>query len=278
MHLVRQNPLGGAWELVAKELIPFLELLDEKHPHLHRERSVLLKGWWQLAVKVHGRSMGGLAEELSPERRDRLVESAARHFGLLRKILRASPEHFVGKDSTGEVSDFYHEAFLVLCVFSPPWKRLKPLLLVFSEMTVPAVTSDLRSWPEPDRDPPPHPFSQIPRWIEIAMYPQNLQDQIKKDSSLQGLREEFAAFCLGRLKTKDQETSRLCRCRFPRVSTPLASVLRAGPRRFTRESRRPGASNRILASEQRSGRDRPRLCQESAQEDPASGPQETQPG
>ena len=202
MHLVRQNPLGRAWELVAKELIPFLELLDEKHPHSHRELSVLLKAWWQLAGKVHGRSMGGLEEELSPERRDQLVESAARHFGLLRKILRESPKHFADTDSTGAVSDFYHEAFLVLCIFAPPWKRLKPLLLVFSEMAVPAVTSDLRPWPEPDRNPPPHPYSQIPLWIEITMYPQNLQDEIKRDPSLQGLREEFAEFCLGRLKTR----------------------------------------------------------------------------
>ena len=125
--------------------------------------------------------MGGLEEELSPERRDQLVESAARHFGLLRKILRASPEHFADTDSTGAVSDFYHEAFLVLCIFAPPWKRLKPLLLAFTEMTVPAVTSDLRPWPEPDRDPPPHPYSEVPLWIEISMYPQNLQDELTRD-------------------------------------------------------------------------------------------------
>ena len=198
--------LNRGWRLVAHELIPFLDLLHEKRPHSHRERSVVLKAWWALAVKVHGRSMGGLEEELSPERRDQLVESAARHFGLLRKILRESPEHFEDTDSTGAASDFYHEAFLVLLIFAPPWKRLKTLLLVFSEMTVPAVTPDLRPWPEPDRDPPPHPYSQIPLWIGIAMYPQNLQHEIKRDPSLQNLREEFAAFCLGRLKTrKDPE-------------------------------------------------------------------------
>ena len=201
MHLVRLNPLGRAWELVAKELIPFLELLHEKQPHSHREPSILLKAWWALAVKVHGPSMGGLEEELSPERRDRLVESAARHFGLLGKVLRKSPEQFAGQDSTGAASDFYHEAFLVLCVFAPPWKRLKPLLLAFARMKVPAVTPDLSPWPEPGRDPPPHPYSQIPLWIEISMYPQNLQDELKRDPYLQGLREEFAALCLGRLKT-----------------------------------------------------------------------------
>ena len=190
--------LNRGWRVVAHELIPFLDLLHEKQPDSHQERSVLLKAWWALAVKVHSRSMGGLDTELSPERRNRLVESAAKHFGLLRKVLRESPEHFAGQDS----SDFYHEAFLVLLIFAPPWKRLKPLLLIFTEMTKPAVTSDLRPWPEPDRDDPPLPYSQIPLWIEIAMYPQNLQDEIKRDPCLLGLREEFAAFCLGRLKTK----------------------------------------------------------------------------
>ena len=194
--------LNRGWRVVAHELIPFLELLHERQPHSHPEPSILLKAWWALAVKVHGPSMGGLGEDLSPERRDRLVDSAARHFGLLRKVLRESPKHFADTDSTGAVSDFYHEAFLVLLIFAPPWKRLKPLLLAFTEMTEHAVTSDLRPWPEPDRDDPPLPYSQIPLWIEIAMYPQNLQDEIKRDPCLQDLREEFAAFCLGRLKTR----------------------------------------------------------------------------
>ena len=194
--------LNRGWRVVAHELIPFLELLHEKQPHSHREPSILLKAWWALAVQVHGPSMGGLGEDLSPERRDRLVDSAARHFGLLRKVLRESPEHFVGQDCTGQISDFYHEAFRVLLIFAPPWKRLKPLLLILAEMTKPAVASDLRPWPEPDRDDPPLPYSQIPLWIGIAMYPQNLQDEIKRDPKLQSLREEFAAFCLGRLKTK----------------------------------------------------------------------------
>ena len=189
------------WRVVAYELTPFLELLHERQPYSHREPSILLKAWWALAVKVHGRSMGGLEEGLSPERRDQLVESAARHFGLLRKVLRESPEHFARKDSTGPVSDFYHEAFLVLCIFAPPWKRLKPLLLTFAGLRTPAVTPDLRPWSEPGRDPPPHPYSQIPLWIAISMYPQYLQDELKRDPYLHGLREEFAAFCLGRLKT-----------------------------------------------------------------------------
>lgn len=195
------DPMNRGWRLVALELIPFLGLLDEKHPHSHREPSILLKAWWSLAAKVHDPSMGGLEEELSPERRDQLVESAAKQFGLLRKVLRESPEHFAGQDCTGQVSDFYHEAFRVLRIFAPPWKRLKPLLLVFTGMKIPAVAPDLRPWSEPGREPPPHSYSRIPLWIAISMYPQYLQDELKRDPYLHGLREEVAAFCLGRLKT-----------------------------------------------------------------------------
>ncbi len=202
VHRIGLDPLNRGWRVVAQELVPFLELLEVKQPYSHRKRSVLLKAWWQVAEKVHSRTKGGLETELSPERRNRLVESAARHIGFLRKVLRETPECFAGKDSTGQVAEFYDAAFHVLCISASPWKRLKPLLLVFSEMTVPAVTSDLRPWPEPDRDPPPHPYSEIPLWIEVAMYPQNLQDEITRDPCLQSLREEFAAFCLGRLKTK----------------------------------------------------------------------------
>ena len=205
LYSVGLDHLNRGWSVVAHELIPFLQLLHERQPDSQRERSPLLKAWWQLSAKIYCRSMGGLEAELSVELKTRLVESAAKHIGFLRKVLRETPEHFKDKDSTGEVADFYHEAFIVLCIFAPPWKRLKPLLLVFTEMTRPAVTSDLRPWPEPDRDPPPHPYSKIPLWIEIAMYPQNLQDELKRDPYLQGLREEFATFCLGRLKTKPKK-------------------------------------------------------------------------
>lgn len=207
LYAVGLDHLNRGWSVVAHELIPFLQLLHERQPDSHRERSPLLKAWWQLAAKIYCRSMGGLETELPAELKTRLVESAAKHIGFLRKVLRETPEHFKGRDSTGEVADFYREAFLVLCIFAPPWKRLKPLLLVFTEMTVPAVTSDLRPWPEPDRDPPPYPYSKIPLWLEIAMYPQNLQDELKRDPYLQGLREEFATFCLGRLKTKAKKAA-----------------------------------------------------------------------
>ena len=205
----RLDALNDGWRVVARELIPFMELLDEREPELSRERASLLKAWWQLSVVIYYRSMGGMESDLSDELRNRLVASAAKHMGMLRKVLRETPEDFAGEDSAGApVSDFYDKAFKVLLIFSAPWKCLKALLLAFTEMRVPAVASDLRSWPESEREAPPHPYNQVPMWIGIAMYPQNLRDEMKRDPHLQRLREEFAKFCLERLKTKKIDTNR----------------------------------------------------------------------
>ena len=119
----------------------------------------------------------------------------------MRSILRDTPEIF----EEDEVNDFYDKAFYVLLSFAPAWKRLKPLLLAFTEMTEQAVASDLRTWREHDStDNPPEKYSRVANWIEVAMYPQNLREELEleKDPHLQELREEFAKFCLGRLRTK----------------------------------------------------------------------------
>lgn len=196
--------LNEGWQLVARELMPFLALLSEKQPELQPGRSALLKAWWHLARILYGKHMGGMEAELSEELRGRLVKSASRHIGILRSLLRDEPACFEREDSPGiPVHDFYEKAFYVLLVLAPPWHRLKPLLLAFSEMKKPAVTSDLRAWPEYGRDePPPYPYAAVPHWIAISMYPQNLQDELARDPHLRDLREEFAKFCLTRLKTK----------------------------------------------------------------------------
>ena len=200
----RLDAVSDGWRVVARELIPFLELLDEKEPESSRERSSLLKAWWHLSVTIYYRGMGGLESDLSDELRNRLVASAAKHMGMLRKMLRETPEDFADTS----VYDFYDKAFEVLLIFSAPWRCLKSLLLTFTEMTVPAVAPDLRHWPESDREAPPHLYSRIPSCIGISIYPQNLRDELKRDPHLQGLREEFAKFCLERLKTKKNDTNR----------------------------------------------------------------------
>ena len=194
------NPSGDGWKVVAHELIPFLELISERQPELKQQPSPLLKAWWHLSKYIYSRSYGDLETELTDDLRNRLVDSASRHIGILRSILRDSPERF--KD----VSDFYDKAFYVLLSFSDPWKRIKPLLLAFSEMTEPAVAKDLRTWREIDSEHnPPRPYSRVAHWIEVAMYSQNLRKELEKDQYLHSLREEFAKFCLGRLRTKTRK-------------------------------------------------------------------------
>ena len=195
----RLDPLNDGWRVVAQELLPFLELLNTKEPESIQERSSLLKAWWHLSKVIYSWSMGGLESELPDELRNRLVESASRHIGILRSVLRDTPEVFEDED----IYDFYDKAYYVLLCFAPPWKRLKPLLLAFTGMTERAVASDLRTWREHDsKDNPPQPYARVPNWIEVSMYPQNLKSELEKDPYLQGLREEFAKFCLERLRTK----------------------------------------------------------------------------
>ena len=195
----RLNPVGDGWKVVAHELIPFLELLNARNPELSQERSSLLKAWWHLSYVIYSWALGDLESELSEDLKKRLIESASRHIGILRSVLRDTPEVFENE----EVRDFYDKAFHVLLSFAPPWKRLKPLLLAFTEMTKRAVASDLRTWSEHDSiENPPHPYARVPNWIEIAMYPQNLKSELMEDPYLQGLREEFAKFCLERLRTR----------------------------------------------------------------------------
>ena len=201
--------LNEGWQLVAQELLLFLDLLSEKKPELNKERSSLLKAWWHLAKVIYGWSMGGLESELPAELRNQLVASASRHIGILRSVLRDTPEVFEDEDSAGTGSTdfyFYEDAFYILLTLAPPWKCLKPLLLAFTQMKRRAITSDLRAWPEVGREEElPDPYYNIALWIAITMYPQNLRDELESDSHLRGLREEFAKFCLERLKTKKKK-------------------------------------------------------------------------
>ena len=174
------SPFNTAWELVAHELIPFFKLLDAKTPEKSRERSYLLQAWWYLSRIIYDSKMGGLKDQLSQEGQNRLVESAVQHIGILRSILRDNPKDFDKENWHGiPVFDFYAEAFEVLLAFAKPWKRLKPLLLAFSEMKHPAVTSDFRVWPEFGREPIPDPYVRVALWIAIGMYPEHLQGRTR---------------------------------------------------------------------------------------------------
>lgn len=202
------DPENRGWRIVARELIPFLDILESRNLESATVHSLLLKAWWRFSVLVYSWHTGGLESELSEERKNRLVESTAKHLGLLRALLRDEPDSFKNVDATaGPVSGFYDQAVQVMLCFAAPWKCLKPLLLVFITMRKPAVAADLRAWPEVGLDAPPHPFSLIPMWIATAMYPQNLREELKHDPSLRDLRQKLADFCLERLRSKKTRKS-----------------------------------------------------------------------
>ena len=195
----KANNKPGDEAVVGDELLPFLDLLNGKQPEASQDRSSVLRAWWRLSVAT-SQEYGYWHSKTSL--RNKLEKSAARYIGVLRSLLRETPEDFEGEDASGPVSDFYEEAFQVLLVHGAPWECLKPPLLAFTAMTVKAVASDLRFWDEPERETIPHPYSKIPLWIGKAMYPHKLRDELKKDPHLQALREEWAKFSLSRLKTR----------------------------------------------------------------------------
>lgn len=221
----------GEWKseaVVSDELVPFFQLLSEKEPETCQDRSSLLRAWWRLSVvtsaghrprlpeiSLRKRLVNGEGMRIALEDRKRqvelvknkLVESAARHIGMLRALLRDTPKEFEDEDPAGPVCDFYEDAVKVLLNFGAPWECLRPLLLAFTQMTAPAVPSDLRFWHEPKRDKLPQPYSKIPLWIGTAMYPQNLRAELERDSDLHDLREAFATWLLTRLRTKKNATN-----------------------------------------------------------------------
>ena len=212
----------SVWFTLGDLLSPLLELLDDKQPELNLRQMSLLKAWWRLSMTVH---LGSY--KLSDDQKNRLVKSAVEHFGILRQVLKDTPEDFTDNDLMGgPISDFYDTAFNILCTFASPWERLQPVLMVFTEMSMPAVPYDLkhiREWPNIERKCPPNtdllslrkliedegespfqPYCKIPMWFEEAIKRieqdiwQEEEDSQKKH--WRELREEFAKFCLERLE------------------------------------------------------------------------------
>lgn len=194
------NALGDGWKLFADELCPFLDIVDRQKPETRQERS-LLKSWWRLSTLIYSKYYGNLQADHQIDLKNRLIDSASKHLGIMRSELRDQPD-------TCDV-DFYKVAYEALRSCATfPWKILKPLLLAFTEMSVPAVASDLRYWNEHDKEPVPSPYGQIPLWIGSTLYSDELRPELAQDEHLIALREEWAKFCLERLKTKKVDTKK----------------------------------------------------------------------
>jgi hypothetical protein len=133
------------------------------------------------------------------ERRTELTTAAQRDLGTLRSL--AKDAGAAGTEARLEWPVRSAAAEYLFRVESP-WKALKPLFLALSTLNVPSVAKDLRYWVDGDKERPPYPWCMLPN--KIAMLVHSLRDEEDRDPGLVELRSDMAAFCLERLRTKQQ--------------------------------------------------------------------------
>jgi len=190
------NGYGNGWQAFRDEALEWFSLIDDQiSEHLESKEAVLL--WFKLGVRCFVPGYANHPPRLHQHAVDSLVKEAQKHIGLLRKDIR---EKGSGTDFT-----FYSEVVDVLRAHSSWWQCIKPLLLAFREFKEPAVAPDLRFRPERKQQfQPPELASQLARWIANLLANPSLKTLRDDDPTLKNIREEFASFCISRLKTKDE--------------------------------------------------------------------------
>jgi len=139
-------------------------------------------------------------DALGGEECDRAARSATEALGRLRPEARAAS----GELDTGpnrDYSELYGWVVSVLASCSGMWSAMKSLILLLRALSVPAVAADLRSRAEEGLPPPP------PRWSWVAEMLLGLvhgfaRHEQQRDPTLEEVRNEFARFCLERLRTR----------------------------------------------------------------------------
>ena len=194
MICTKLNHFGDGFAVVAEDLKPLVELVEALNPWISCDKT-LRHAWRYVACRTFGPEFGG-ADGLSDVQRNQLLQEARVDLGRLRVELRQNPDSCDWP--------FAQEALQTLRCFGKPWEALSLLLQAFRVLPKPGVTSDLRYWNEGGSgDRVDEPWSKIPTWIASTLYADNLRDKVVEDPKLLRLREEFAVYCLKRLKTKD---------------------------------------------------------------------------
>lgn len=136
-----------------------------------------------------------------------LRESARELLGRLRQLLA-----YANQDGTKEafldLRPTLDEATEVHFHFDSLWSVTKVLLLALRSLSVPAVNSGLRYWREVhelEDDQPPEPWRWVPDQI-AQMFHGYLRNIQADDPLLETFREDFASYCLSRLKTRKDTT------------------------------------------------------------------------
>jgi hypothetical protein len=182
---------GPAWSAYGERLCLLREALEAKSPTSSGSKA-LVSAWLKICALIHCPHYADIP--LKGDEQDRIVELAQSELGHMRADLRSNPS----------ACDFVHYQWAVEITraFLRPWVALKGLLLAFSEMTEPAVCSDLRYWSESELEAPPAPYSRLPTWIATGLYSKQLEYEMESDPDLVDFRGSFSAFCISRLKTK----------------------------------------------------------------------------
>jgi len=208
---------------LAAALAPYLDVLLARAQKSPNDRT-LARMCWRYAHKLHGLQPDGLAAE----HRARLKKAACDELGRMRVLAREAHTQEAAAKFQSQLES-YDDAVTFVGRFGSLWEVLKPLLLAFRALTAPAVARDLRYWYELKLDEPPATWYWIPHLAAAVIHTYAGKEE-KRDTRLEGLRREFSAFCLERLKTTDNGGQMEPSAAWRRAYIGAARELRVNPR------------------------------------------------
>ena len=188
---------GPAWRELATRLVPIVDELERRAERFPDD--VDLNGAW---LYYSGRVYQHMQDQLSDERRRKLTRAARERLGWMRPSL-GSADRPAARAAFEAQYHMLGAASVVLMLFDSVWASIKPLLLALRQLPEPAVSPDLRYWPEVRNDPfpPPDPWWRLPQWVATRLH-HGLRREQAADPKLVGVRTEFGRFLLERLRTR----------------------------------------------------------------------------
>jgi hypothetical protein len=179
-------------------------LLIEDRLKIDSENRSLLKALWLYSKKQHDflfEGFSAVGPELSKSQVKRFNNIASQELGKLRTHIK----HWIETRTENEFDPEYYNCLVYyLSYYKSHWVVIKHLLVTFSSLTTLAVANDLRYWDERHKDRVPQPWSWIPNYI-VYMLRYFIRSQPDK-VAYKKLIEEFAQFCLTRIKTPKKVT------------------------------------------------------------------------
>lgn len=195
-HHIHPETFGERGDDFAEVTRRIFEELDRRVVHA-KASGELREVWMRYAWMASDASDEWVADDC----RKRLLRAAADDIGRLRPILRrAAPED---AEAVERMDPHIRSCIFVLFNLGSLWEATKPLLLAFRAIATRAVGLDLRYWGTSKPDDPPAPWERFPRSLMNLLH-HHMGNEQENDAELDGLRTQFASFCLDRLKTRQR--------------------------------------------------------------------------